>query len=39
MQSGIMYNDLDLELMQARQKTMALTTAYDQSYSQDQVKL
>lgn len=31
MQSGIMYNDLDLELMRACQKTMALTTAYDQS--------
>lgn len=34
MQNGMMYNDLDPELMQARQRTMALTTAYDQSYSQ-----
>lgn len=34
MQNGMMYNDLDPELMQARQGAMALTTAYDQSYSQ-----
>lgn len=34
----MMYNDLDPELMQARQRTMALTTAYDQSYSQSPAK-
>lgn len=34
MQCGMMYNDLDPELIRARQKTMALTTAYAQSYSQ-----
>lgn len=38
MQNGMMYNDLDPELMQARQRTMALTTAYDQSYSQSPAK-
>lgn len=38
MQCGMMYNDLDPELMRARQKTMALTTAYAQSYSQSPAK-
>lgn len=38
MQNGMMYNGLDPELMQARQRTMALTTAYDQSYSQSPAK-
>nr|WP_306809311.1 maltose acetyltransferase domain-containing protein [Ligilactobacillus murinus] len=34
----MMYNDLDPELMRARQKTMALTTAYAQGYSQSPAK-
>ncbi len=38
MQCSMMYNDLDPELMRARQKTMALTTAYAQSYSQSPAK-
>lgn len=38
MQCGMMYNDLDPELMRARQKTMALTTAYAQSYLQSPAK-
>ncbi len=38
MQCGMMYNDLDPELMRARQKTMALMTAYAQSYSQSPAK-
>lgn len=38
MQCSMMYNDLDPELMRARQKTMALTTAYAQGYSQSPAK-
>lgn len=38
MQCGMMYNDLDPELMRARQKTMALTTVYAQGYSQSPAK-